>query len=265
MFSTRALLQTAITPSRQPYTRTVRRGRPNGEDLGCQSRSLHRSAFEVGALGGTRTPTILLTATSRQRVYQFRHERFGDAGLGLEACRINGADLTNPSEGYKPAKALNSTSLAGKSLPARIGPIGCPGRHRVPRPPPRDQGRYRVPGPLRVRRQLPRARRARQHLLDLDRDPVAIDQHDAGGDRQVVGQNLDLVGLGCVQLDDGAAGQTQYLMDRHGGRPEDDREIHRDFIESRHCQTAATWDEDQGTVELAFAPAIITTLWLANA
>ncbi len=28
-----------------------------------------------GALGGTRTPTILLTATSRQRVYQFRHER----------------------------------------------------------------------------------------------------------------------------------------------------------------------------------------------
>jgi hypothetical protein len=31
--------------------------------------------FSSGALGGTRTPTILLTATSRQRVYQFRHER----------------------------------------------------------------------------------------------------------------------------------------------------------------------------------------------
>jgi hypothetical protein len=31
-----------------------------------------------GALGGTRTPTILLTATSRQRVYQFRHERLSD-------------------------------------------------------------------------------------------------------------------------------------------------------------------------------------------
>ncbi len=30
-----------------------------------------------GALGGTRTPTMLLTATSRQRVYQFRHEREG--------------------------------------------------------------------------------------------------------------------------------------------------------------------------------------------
>jgi hypothetical protein len=34
-----------------------------------------RGIFQGGALGGTRTPTILLTATSRQRVYQFRHER----------------------------------------------------------------------------------------------------------------------------------------------------------------------------------------------
>ncbi len=189
MFSSNAVLQTAITPNRQPYTRTVRRGRPNGEDLGCLSRSLHRSAFEVGALGGTRTPTILLTATSRQRVYQFRHERFGDAGLGLEACRINGADLTNPSEGYKPAKAQNSTSLAGKSDPCPDRPLS-----RAPA----------LPAPLPVPG-LPRARRARQHLLDLDRDPVAVDQHDAGGDRQIVGENLDLVGLGCVQFDDGAA------------------------------------------------------------
>jgi hypothetical protein len=36
--------------------------------------------YAYGALGGTRTPTILLTATSRQRVYQFRHERDGLAG-----------------------------------------------------------------------------------------------------------------------------------------------------------------------------------------
>src|SRR5882724_498539 len=55
-----------------------------------------------GALGGTRTPTILLTATSRQRVYQFRHERFFRIGTGLRrtASRpdrdpINGADVTN--------------------------------------------------------------------------------------------------------------------------------------------------------------------------
>src|SRR6266702_2754122 len=88
----------------------------------------HQRLIVLGALGGTRTPTILLTATSRQRVYQFRHERFGDAGLRLEACRINGADLTNPSEGYKPAKATNSTSLERKFRPSE--------------PP------YRVPGPL---------------------------------------------------------------------------------------------------------------------
>lgn len=85
-------------------------------------------SYAFGALGGTRTPTILLTATSRQRVYQFRHERFGDAGLGLEACRINGADLTNPSVGYKPAKALNSTSLARKFL-------HLPRNRPSPRPP----------------------------------------------------------------------------------------------------------------------------------
>jgi hypothetical protein len=40
-------------------------------------------AYVFGALGGTRTPTILLTATSRQRVYQFRHERLG---YRLERC-----------------------------------------------------------------------------------------------------------------------------------------------------------------------------------
>ena len=40
-------------------------------------------AYAPGALGGTRTPTILLTATSRQRVYQFRHERLG---YRLDGC-----------------------------------------------------------------------------------------------------------------------------------------------------------------------------------
>jgi hypothetical protein len=57
-----------------------------------------------GALGGTRTPTILLTATSRQRVYQFRHERLGDR-RGIRAApdqdRINGADVTNQGWGDK--------------------------------------------------------------------------------------------------------------------------------------------------------------------
>lgn len=42
-------------------------------------RNQNRNDFNAnsggGALGGTRTPTVLPTATSRQRVYQFRHER----------------------------------------------------------------------------------------------------------------------------------------------------------------------------------------------
>src|SRR5258708_31011287 len=46
-----------------------------------------------GALGGTRTPTILLTATSRQRVYQFRHERFG-----YRLDRLRPAGSTAPME-----------------------------------------------------------------------------------------------------------------------------------------------------------------------
>src|SRR5260370_13542471 len=50
--------------------------------------------YALGALGGTRTPTILLTATSRQRVYQFRHERW-DTDWNHQARRIDGADVTN--------------------------------------------------------------------------------------------------------------------------------------------------------------------------
>ena len=51
--------------------------------------------YIFGALGGTRTPTILLTATSRQRVYQFRHERLGYRLEAMQARRIDGADVTN--------------------------------------------------------------------------------------------------------------------------------------------------------------------------
>src|SRR5689334_2018129 len=49
-----------------------------------------------------------------------------------------------------------------------------------------------------------RIRSFRQHLLDLNRDAVAIDQHNPRGDRKIVGQHLDLVGLGGFQFDDGA-------------------------------------------------------------
>ena len=70
-----------------------RRARSNREDYAEQKIALAVSnnvgveiakiffasmTYDFGALGGTRTPTMLLTATSRQRVYQFRHERLGD-------------------------------------------------------------------------------------------------------------------------------------------------------------------------------------------
>ena len=143
---------------------------------------------------------MLLTATSRQRVYQFRHERMGGR-RDIAPGRINGADVTNQW-------------LADKAR----------GR------------RYYCPRECRTG--LPAARRFRQHLLDFDRDPVAIDQHHATGDRQVVGEHLDLVRLGRVEFDDGAAGKPHYLMDGHGSGPEDHHEIDGDFIEGWHFNTA---------------------------
>src|ERR1700730_17877512 len=103
---------------------------------------------------------------------------------------------------------------------------------------------------------LPGARRFRQHLLDFDRDPVAMDQHHAAGDRQIVGEHLDLVRFGRVELDDGAAGKPHYLMDGHGAGPKDHHEVEGDLIEGWHFHTAAL---DSRTSALE-----ISTLWLAN-
>src|SRR5258708_26697646 len=71
--------------------------------------TLFRSALsqDVGALGGTRTPTILLTATSRQRVYQFRHERLRRSAPGRPG-RINGADVTNQGRSEEHTSELQS-------------------------------------------------------------------------------------------------------------------------------------------------------------
>ena len=88
---------------------------------------------------------------------------------------------------------------------------------------------------LPARRLLPAARRSRQHLLDFDRDTVAIDQHHAAGDRQVVGEDLDLVRLGGVEFDDGATAQAHDLMNGHRGGTEHHHEIDRDLIERWHC------------------------------
>src|ERR1700754_1867262 len=73
-----------------------------------------------------------------------------------------------------------------------------------------------------------------QHLLDFDRDPVAVDQHHAAGNGQVVGQHLDLVLLGGVQFDDGAAAEPHYLMNGHRGGAEHHHEVDRYFIQGWH-------------------------------
>jgi hypothetical protein len=81
---------------------------------------------------------------------------------------------------------------------------------------------------------LPGAREPWQHLLDFDRDSVAIDKDHAAGDRKVVGKDFDLVCLGGIEFDDGATAQAHYLMNGHRSGTEDHHEIDGDFIEGWH-------------------------------
>src|SRR3954463_2674884 len=97
---------------------------------------------------------------------------------------------------------------------------------------------YRFSGKIMLK--LTGPRQTRQHLLDLDRNAVAIDQHHAAGDGQIVGEDLDLVRLGGVQFDDGAAAETHYLMDRHRGGAEDHHEVDGDFVEGWHWRPELT-------------------------
>ena len=166
---------------------------------------------------------MLLTATSRQRVYQFRHERLGDRHgtcAGPDQDRINGADVTN--QGWRD-KARQHRGLAEYRIGTALTDAGQP----------------------------------RQHSLDFNRNTVAIDKHYPAGDRQVVGEDLDLVRLGSIQLDDGAAAQPHYLMDGHGCGAEDHHQIDADFIEGWHRKKTRT-----DACEIAWFQ--ITTLWLAN-
>ncbi len=146
-----------------------------------------------------------------------------EIGTGLTPDRINGADVTN--RGWRD-KALQVAGFQAQRTP--------------------DPGHN-----------LPAARQPRQHLLDFDRDAVAVDKHHPAGDRQVVGEDLDLVRLGGVQFDDGAAAEPHYLMDRHRRGPEDHHEIDADFIEGWHRKETRT-----DKCEIAWFD--ITTLWLAN-
>src|SRR3954451_16303956 len=69
-------------------------------------------AFRIGgALGGTRTPTMLLTATSRQRVYQFRHERLGNRDRHVLRTGSMARDVTNQRWGDKTCRACHENAL----------------------------------------------------------------------------------------------------------------------------------------------------------
>jgi hypothetical protein len=104
---------------------------------------------------------------------------------------------------------------------------------------------------------LPGAGQPRQHLLDFDRDTVAIDKHHTAGDRQIVGKYLDFVRLGGVQFYDGATAEAHDLMNRHRSGPEDHHKIDGDFIEGWH------WGSDP-YLQLQNCCFQINTLWLAN-
>src|ERR1700752_4974250 len=84
------LRHVCVAAATQPRMRTAEDARDRSQNV--------RLKFAIGALGGTRTPTILLTATSRQRVYQFRHERLECRRAPWGRRRINGAGC-NKSEG----------------------------------------------------------------------------------------------------------------------------------------------------------------------
>ncbi len=91
-------------------------------------------------------------------------------------------------------------------------------------------------------------------MLDFDGNPVAVDHDYAACDRQVVGQDLDLVLFRCIKFYDGTSGKPHDLMHRHTGGPENDRQVDRNFIEMRHFEPKLT--NDSGF--------IMTTVWLPN-
>ena len=80
---------------------------------------------------------------------------------------------------------------------------------------------------------LLRLGRARQQLLDLDRDLVAAEDDRALGHRQVVGEDIDLVFFGRIELDDSAAAEPEHLVDRHRAGAENDGDVDGNLIECR--------------------------------
>lgn len=81
--------------------------------------------------------------------------------------------------------------------------------------------------------------RAGQQLFDFHRDAIAADDDHAARHRHVVGKNADLVLLGQVELNNGAATEPQDLMDRHRGSAKHDGDVDRDIVEGRQRGLAA--------------------------
>ncbi len=81
--------------------------------------------------------------------------------------------------------------------------------------------------------------RAGQQLFDFHRDAIAADDDHAARHRHVVGKNADLVLLGRVELNNGAATEPQDLMDRHRGSAKHDGDVDRDIVEGRQRGLAA--------------------------
>src|SRR3979490_1514631 len=70
--------------------------------------------------------------------------------------------------------------------------------------------------------------------LDLDRDAIAADHDGAPRHREIVGQDRDLVILGSIKLDDGAAAEPEHLVNWHIRGAEHHLNIERDFVECGH-------------------------------
>src|SRR6266852_5574250 len=82
--------------------------------------------YALGALGGTRTPTILLTATSRQRVYQFRHEREGRPAQGfgrIQRRRCNKSTLEGQDPPAPQIRGLPQVFWPPYRVPGDFGSI----------------------------------------------------------------------------------------------------------------------------------------------
>src|SRR6266581_8042156 len=70
--------------------------------------------------------------------------------------------------------------------------------------------------------------------FDLDRDAIAADHDGASRHREIVGEDRDLVILGRIELDDGAAAEPEHLMNWHIRGAEHHLNIERDFVECGH-------------------------------